>query len=95
MMLQILRNSNVGRKTLFSSFFKVFDEKSFIYLFLLNLISNCSYSYTYHPLIAVSLMICLSASLALLEMLLFKFLNKIRPLGMLYLFLVGAVYTIP
>ena len=49
MMLQILRNSNVGRKTLFSSFFKVFDEKSFIYLFLLNLISNCSYSYTYHP----------------------------------------------
>ena len=94
MMLQILRNSNVGRKTLFSSFFKVFDEKSFIYLFLLNLISNCSYSYTYHPLIAVSLMICLSASLALLEMLLFKFLNKIRPLGMLYLFLVGAIYTI-
>lgn len=60
----------------------------------LNLVSNCTYAYTYHPFFAVFLMVCLSGSMALLEMFLFRILSKVGSLGKIYLLTIGTVYTI-
>ena len=81
------------RKSL-HSLLNLFGAKPFIYFFLLNLVSNCTYSYTYHPFIAVLLMVCLSGSMAFLEIILFRSLNKVRLLGIMYLLVVGVIYTV-
>ena len=94
MTLQSLKVPNVHKRNLLHSLLNLFGKKPFIYLFLLNLVSNCTYSYTYHPFIGVLLMVCLSGSMALLEMLLFSFLNKVRPLGVVFLLAVAIIYTI-
>ena len=76
------------------SFLNLFGDESFTYFFLLNLVSNCTYAYTYHPFFAVFLMVCLSGSIALLEMFLFRILSKLGSLGKIYLLTIGTVYTI-
>ena len=85
---------SMHKRDLLHSLLNLCGEKPFIYLFLLNLVSNCTYSYTFHPFIGVLLMVCLSGSMALLETLVFGFLNKVRLLGIMYLLVVGAIYTV-
>ena len=71
------------KRDLLHSLLNLCGEKPFIYLFLLNLVSNCTYSYTYHPFVGVLLMVCLSGSMALLETLVFSFFSKVRSLGVM------------
>lgn len=85
---------SMHKRDLLHSLLNLCGEKPFIYLFLLNLVSNCTYSYTYHPFVGVLLMVCLSGSMALLETLVFSFFSKVRSLGVMYLVAVGIIYTI-
>ena len=94
MTLQTLKVSCIQQRKLLSSFLNLFGEKSFTYLFLLNLISNGAYAYTYHPFMALLLMVCLSGSMAFLETLLFSFLRRKRLLGRLYLIVIVTVYSL-
>ena len=94
MTLQILKVSCKQQRKLLSSFLNLFGEKSFTYLFLLNLISNGAYAYTYHPFMALLLMVCLSGSMAFLETLLFSFLRRRRLLGRPYLIVIVTVYSL-
>ena len=94
MTLQTLKVSCIQQRKLLSSFLNLFGEKSFTYLFLLNLISNGAYAYTYHPFMALLLMVCLSGSMAFLETLLFSFLRRRRLLGRLYLIVIVTVYSL-
>ena len=94
MTLQSSKISNMHKRKSLHSLLNLFGAKPFIYFFLLNLVSNCTYSYTYHPFIAVLLMVCLSGSMAFLEIILFRSLNKVRLLGIMYLLVVGVIYTV-
>lgn len=94
MTLQTSKISCIQQNKLLSSFLNLCGKKSFTYLFLLNLISNSAYAYTYHPFIALLMIVCLSGSMAFLETLLFSFLRKKRLLGILYLIFVVIVYTL-
>ena len=85
MTLQSSKISNMHKRKSLHSLLNLFGAKPFIYFFLLNLVSNCTYSYTYHPFIAVLLMVCLSGSMAFLEIIL---------LGIMYLLVVGVIYTV-
>lgn len=69
-------------------------SKIFIYLLLLNLISNCSYSYTDKTFIPIGIMICLSFSLAYIEMFLYRLFSKIRLLGKIYFICVSILYIL-
>ena len=96
----VLQKLNVKNPiNLLHSFLNLFGEKYFTYLFLLNIVSNFSYSFSYHPFsynpfIAILLMLCLSGSFALLEVLVLRFLRKVKLLRMIYLLLVILIYTI-
>lgn len=81
------------QKKVSSSFFHIFKGRIFIYFFFINLISNCTYAYTYHPFLAVLLMVCLSSTLALLETIIYKSLNKNRLLGTLFFIVIALFYT--
>ena len=81
------------QKKVSSSFFHIFKGRIFIYFFFINLISNCTYAYTYHPFLAVLLMVCLSSTLALLETIIYKSLNKSRLLGTLFFIVIALFYT--
>ena len=69
-------------------------SKIFIYLLLLNLISNCSYSYTDKTFIPIGIMVCLSFSLAYIEMFLYRLFSKIRFLGKIYFICVSILYIL-
>ena len=82
------------QRKLLSLFLHQFEGRVFIYLLLINLISNCTYAYTYHPLFAILLMVCLSSTIALLENIIFNCLNKNRILGRLFLIVTVLCYTL-
>jgi len=94
MTLQNSMTTKMSKRDRLLSFLNLFGDESFTYFFLLNLVSNCTYAYTYHPFFAVFLMVCLSGSMALLEMFLFRILSKLGSLGKIYLLTIGTVYTI-
>lgn len=80
-------------KNRLSSFLNLFEGRAFAYLFLLNIVSNCSYVYTDRAVLPLVMMICLSASWALIEVIVFRCLSKIRILGKGYLIMLSIVYT--
>lgn len=81
-------------KNLLATILNLFRERAFIYLLFLNLISNCTYFYTNRTLVPLLLMICLSCSLAFLEVLIFRSLSKARWLRASYLSGMGFFYTV-
>ena len=81
-------------KNLLATILNLFRERAFIYLLFLNLISNCTYFYTNRTLVPLLLMICLSCSLAFLEVLIFRSLSKAGWLRASSLSGMGFFYTV-
>lgn len=80
-------------KQFYNSYLSCFNNKVFFYFLLLNLISNCSYFYTDRTSIPLLIMICLSTTTSMIEVVLFRALVRFKWLSKAYLVLMGGGYT--
>ncbi len=77
-------------KQFYDSYLSCFNNKVFFYFLLLNLISNCSFFYTKRALISLLIMICLSSTISMIEVVLFRALARFKWLSKAYLVLMGG-----
>lgn len=77
-------------KQFYDSYLSCFNNKVFFYFLLLNLISNCSYFYTDRTSIPLLIMICLSVTISMIEVVLFRALVRFKRLSKAYLVLMSG-----
>lgn len=77
-------------KQFYNSYLSCFNNKVFFYFLLLNLISNCSYFYTDRTSIPLLIMICLSVTISMIEVVLFRALVRFKGLSKAYLALMSG-----
>ncbi len=77
-------------KQFYDSYLSCFNNKVFFYFLLLNLISNCSYFYTDRTSIPLLIMICLSVTISMIEVVLFRALVRFKWLSKAYLVLMSG-----